>query len=268
MSTPWRHLTSGCEHECCSIARPGTLKPVLRDRSCDPRLKCEVAFRVPVHCQASAGPPPGLSCVFAGPAPVLCRASGPRRGPRRCHRHWCRQGSRRGLRPPPPRVFDDSCKTDRRRDLRDLRRNVFHQVRAESANNVRCAPEAIKQRSIAADHIFINCSQNIEHFGLCEKSCGFPTLMRHSVLVDLGRAAGPRQCQLIHPWDCYAAMGFPMLGAAGTGLRAIPERRGAAKPQTKCLPALETQSRPGRPATRDCSRAIKRKCVLNKTIRK
>ena len=186
MSTPWRHLTSGCEHECCSIARPGTLKPVLRDRSCDPRLKCEVAFRVPVHCQASAGPPPGLSCVFAGPAPVLCRASGPRRGPRRCHRHWCRQGSRRGLRPPPPRVFDDSCKTDRRRDLRDLRRNVFHQVRAESANNVRCAPEAIKQRSIAADHIFINCSQNIEHFGLCEKSCGFPD-------VDAAfRPRGPR----------------------------------------------------------------------------
>ena len=42
---------------------------------------------MPLHCPASAGLPPGLCRVFAGPVPVLCRAAGSRRGPRRCHRY-------------------------------------------------------------------------------------------------------------------------------------------------------------------------------------
>ena len=74
-------------------------------------------------------------------------------------------------------------------------------------------------------HLFINAAQTLEHFGMAASSKGIiPTLMRGSFILDIGGGAGDdsnnsgalRLPRLVHPWECYAAMGFRMPFSSGS----------------------------------------------------
>lgn len=71
--------------------------------------------------------------------------------------------------------------------------------------------ELEKGGKAAHQHVFVNIAQNIQHFKVSGSTCHlFPCLMRHSFLVDLGRAVKAKHADIVHPWESYASMGFPM----------------------------------------------------------
>lgn len=63
------------------------------------------------------------------------------------------------------------------------------------------------------DHLFVNVSQNAKFAGaslLHTKKSMFPTLIKNSIIVDIGQQHAGAHGRLVHPLEHWVAMGWPV----------------------------------------------------------